>query len=71
MKMLCFLDRLELIDIFGTVSEVIPGEICALLLIFDAPKAATLAALGIANVRAFEWILPEALIAASQGENVE
>lgn len=58
MKTLCFLDRLELTDLFGPVSQVMPDDIRCLHLAYDTPEAATLAALGIANVPVFKQLLP-------------
>jgi hypothetical protein len=58
MKTLCFLDRLELTDLFGPVSQVMPEDIRVLHLAYDAPEAEKLAAMGIADVPVFKQLLP-------------
>lgn len=58
MKTLCFLDRPELTDIFGPVSQVMPEDVHCLHLAYGSPEAATLAAIGIADVPIFKEPLP-------------
>lgn len=58
MKTLCFLDRLELTDLFGPVSKVMPEDIRTLHLAYDTPEAEKLAAMGIADVPVFKQLLP-------------
>lgn len=58
MKTLCFLDRLELTDLFGPVSQVMPDDIRCLHLAYDTPEADTLAAIGIDDVPVFKRLLP-------------
>ncbi|MHC0055503.1 hypothetical protein [Actibacterium sp. D379-3] len=58
MKTLCFLDRMELTDLCGPVSQVMPEDILCLHLAYDAPEAEKLAAMGIADVPVFKQLLP-------------
>lgn len=58
MKTLCFLNRLELTSLFGPVSQVMPDDIRCLHLAYDAPEAAALAAMGLADVPVFKQHLP-------------
>ena len=58
MKTLCFLDRLELTDLFGPVSQAMPEHIRCLHLAYDTPEAEKLAAMGIPDVPVFKQLLP-------------
>lgn len=58
MKTLCFLNRLELTRLFGPVSQVMPEDIRCMHVAYDAPEAAALAAMGIADVPVFKQQLP-------------
>lgn len=54
MKTLCFLHRLDLTDLFGPVSKVLPDRLGAVHLAYDQPEADRLAAMGIRDVPIFK-----------------